>query len=318
MVNEFQFLSSLKAEYALEMVGDDCAVLPKDETSDLLITADLLIEDIDFRIEWTSPNLIGHKALAVSLSDMAAMGGVPKWAMLSIGVPEGLWNSSFLDLFYAGWFQLANEFGVELIGGDISRSPDKLVIDSIVGGEVARRTAILRSGAKAGELIAVTGALGGAAAGLRLLERQDVGERSKEWHQSLTTKQLEPQPQIAAGKLLHNTGLATSMIDVSDGLLSDLEHLCRQSGVGALIDAKHVPFVPDMGRAGMTSDQKFDLALNGGEDFELLFTFDPDRISDLDRSFFTVIGETTSNTGIIELIRDGTTHLVEPKGFRHF
>ena len=143
MVSEFEFIDNIRVKYGLDRIGDDCAVLPKDSDNDLLLTADMLIEDIDFRLEWTTPEFLGHKSLAVSLSDIAAMGGVPKWGMLSIGVPENLWNIDFLDRFYDGWLELASGYGVELVGGDVSRSPDKLVIDSVAGGEIAKGKAIL-------------------------------------------------------------------------------------------------------------------------------------------------------------------------------
>ena len=203
MVSEFQFIENLKSKYSLDKIGDDCAVLPKDAKTDLLLTADMLVEDIDFRLEWTTPEFLGHKALAVSLSDIAAMGGEPKWAMLSIGVPENLWNTAFIDRFYEGWFAIANEFGVELVGGDVSRSPDKVVIDSIVGGEVAKGKAILRSTAKPGDLIFVTGTLGGAAGGLKLLERGFLYTKEIREHTSdLLLRQLKPQPQLNIAKLL--------------------------------------------------------------------------------------------------------------------
>ena len=148
MRSEFDFIQNIKQEYGLEHVGDDCAVLPKDSETDMVVTADMLVEDIDFRLEWTTPEALGHKALAVSLSDVAAMGAEPKWAMLSLGVPEQLWSSSFLDQFYEGWHTLAERYGVELIGGDVSRVPSKLVIDSVVGGETPKGRAIRRSGAR--------------------------------------------------------------------------------------------------------------------------------------------------------------------------
>jgi len=121
--SEFEFIQNIKTKFSLTKIGDDCAILPKDDKTDLLVTADLLVEDIDFRLEWTTPELLGHKALAVSLSDIAAMGGDPRWSMLSIGIPERLWNSDFVDRFYDGWFELARKFDVDLVGGDVSRTP---------------------------------------------------------------------------------------------------------------------------------------------------------------------------------------------------
>src|SRR5438874_6172297 len=151
MVTELQFIENIRAKYNLDKIEDDCAVLPKDAETDLLVTADMLVEDVDFKLEWGAPEFLGHKALAVSLSDIAAMGGKPNWAMLSLGVPETIWNTDFIDRFYEGWHALAGEMGVELVGGDVSRSPEKLVIDSVVGGVVAKGKAILRSGARPGD-----------------------------------------------------------------------------------------------------------------------------------------------------------------------
>src|SRR5436190_19848048 len=125
MKSEFGFINDLKSRFSLDKIGDDCAVLPKDAKTDLLVTADLLVEDVDFRLEWTTPEFLGHKALAVSLSDIAAMGGRPVWSMLSIGIPERLWWTDFVKRFYEGWAALAAKYEVELVGGDISRSTDK-------------------------------------------------------------------------------------------------------------------------------------------------------------------------------------------------
>src|SRR5207248_5358981 len=129
----------------LDKVGDDCAVLPKDTATDLVVTTDLLVETIDFELSWTTPQRLGRKALAISLSDIAAMGADPTWSMLSLGVPERLWKPDFLDAFYEGWHRAARQYGVKMVGGDISRSPEKLFIDSIVAGEVTKDQAILRS-----------------------------------------------------------------------------------------------------------------------------------------------------------------------------
>jgi len=272
MLNEFEFIDSLRSKYHLSKIGDDCAVLPKDGESDLLLTADMLVEDIDFRLEWTTPEFLGHKALAVSLSDIAAMGGKPVWAMLSLGVPENIWQTDFVERFYEGWFALAREFDVELVGGDISRSPEKLVVDSVVGGEVPAGQAILRSGAEVGDVIFVTDTLGGAAGGLKLLERGFlILDELPDLTANMLLRQLKPMPQIIATKRLRKQGVVTSMIDVSDGLSSDLHHLCRQSGVGARIAADRLPVEPDLGNY-FHSDDSFQMALNGGEDFALLFT----------------------------------------------
>jgi thiamine-monophosphate kinase len=315
MSSEFEFLESIRRKFSLGKIGDDCAVIPKDEKTDMVITADMLVEDIDFRLEWTKPEFLGHKALAVSLSDIAAMGADPAWAMLSIGVPEQVWNSDFIDRFYEGWHLLASKFGVELVGGDISRTPDKIVVDSVVSGHVEKGGAIMRSTANPGDLIFVTNRLGGAAIGLAALEG---GFPSSAELENAMLKQLQPMPQIEWGKLLQQQHLASAMIDLSDGLSSDLTHLCRASGAGAVIHAEKIPVytLPDV--PDRLEIDPLDLALNGGEDFELLFTSDPKNFLTLKTAFFLHIGEVTANVGIIELIDGDSTSVLAPKGYRHF
>lgn len=318
MVSEFEFIENIKSNYGLERVGDDCAVLPKDEQTDQLLTTDLLVEDVDFRLEWTTPEFLGHKALAVSLSDIAAMGGTPTWAMLSIGIPRTLWNTNFVDKFYEGWFALADKHRVELIGGDLSRSPDKLVIDSIVGGEVEKGRAILRSTAKPGDAILVTGSLGGAGGGLKLLEGGLRFNKTLPFDaKNLVKRQLQPQPQLPTANILFALGLAMSMIDISDGLSSDLDHLCTQNNVGARIDANRIPIDSNL-VSEFSNEQSLKMALESGEDFELLFTTAKENISSLEKLDVTQIGEITSNVGIVELIAEGKSRILVPRGFRHF
>lgn len=319
MRSEFEFIDHIKLKYALNRVGDDCAVLPKDNVADMVVTADMLVEDIDFRLDWTTPRFLGHKALAVSLSDIAAMGAEPKWAMLSMAVPEHLWSTEFLDEFYTGWHLMAQKYNVELVGGDISKIESKLVIDSTVGGELPKGTAVLRSGAKPGDGIFVTGELGGAAAGLRLLEdglRYPAENGSR--YDSFLLHQLTPHPHVVNGSLIRTELNASAMIDLSDGLSSDLAHICEASGVGARLYADSIPIHRKLKRIFVERDEQFDMALNGGEDFELLFTVDEKNISAEKLSRFHRIGEVTANVGVIELIVDGAVRRLEPKGYRHF
>jgi thiamine-monophosphate kinase len=312
MVSEFQFINHIKKRFSLDRVGDDCAVLPQNRTTDLLITADLLIEDIDFRVDWSTTEQIGHKTLAVSLSDIAAMGGIPTSAMLSIGVPQKLWDEGFPEAFYRGWHKLASQFGVELIGGDTSRSPDKLVIDSIVLGEIPSGKAVLRSGARQDDAIFVSGTLGGASAGLMLLES---GQPKLAKTEKIIDRQLCPFPQVELGKQLRKLGIVTSMIDISDGLASDLLHICEASGVGAVLIAESIPVDPIVLEI---ADESFQAALNGGEDFELLFTVPESKVSALADLPVTQIGTITSDRGNLEVIRDGTRETLQPSGFQHF
>lgn len=318
MRGEFDFIGNLKKRYDLNVVGDDCAVLPQNDDVDLLVTADMLVEDIDFRLEWSTPEMLGHKALAVSVSDIAAMGGLPKWSLTSIGVPEKIWNSEFIDRFYNGWHSLADSLDVALIGGDVSRTPDRFVVDSIVGGNVAAGKAILRSGAKPGDAIFITGRLGGAAAGLRLLEQEIRVDDCTDWQRRLIRRQLAPLPKVAEGRVILKNGLASAMIDISDGLSSDLQHICKASGVGAVIDAAAVPVDHDSKKFTESNEQQLDLALNGGEDFELLFTVPKEKISELDLQQFSRIGTVTANVGIVELTTASETTVLHSSGYRHF
>ncbi len=323
MKTEFDFIEMIRRRYSLSKIGDDCAVLPKNSKTDLVITTDLLVEDVDFKLEWSTPEFIGHKALAVSLSDVAAMGAKPVWAMLSIGIPAHVWKTDFVEKFFDKYFRLARKFNVEIVGGDVSKTPDKIVIDSIVAGKMKKGKAVLRSGAIVGDLIFVTGKLGGAAGGLSLLEsgiRYD--SKDKIWQKNLLLKQLQPSPKISDGEFLRENNLATSMIDLSDGLSSDLAHICRASKVGAKIYADKVPFHKSLFLVADSFDEKLDLALNGGEDFELLFTISPKKYFQVENEFkkhrFFQVGEVTANLEMIELIIKEKSKILPPKGYRHF
>ncbi len=315
MRSEFEFLNNLRNDLNSSFIGDDCAVLPKDAKNDLLITADLLVEEIDFKVNWSSAKDIGHKALAVSISDVTAMGGTPEFALVSIGIPATIWESNFLDEFYEGFGALAAEFRVEIVGGDISRTPDKIVVDSIVLGKVLKGKAILRSTAKAGDLIYVTGALGSAAAGLKILQREgSPKELTKIWQRQLVERQLLPYPPNGT-KIFE---FATSMIDISDGLSSDLNHICGASGTGAKIYADKIPIDRNVYKCTDDLDDSLDLALNGGEDFELLFTVNPNNIASQVLEDFHLIGEITETPKIILIGRDDNSEILVPKGYTHF
>lgn len=315
MSSEFEFLDHIRKKFSLGKTGDDCAVLPKDAETDLLVTSDMLVEGIDFLRKWAPADAIGHKALAVSLSDIAAMGGTPKWAMLSLGVPEDVWNSDFLERFYEGWHKLADEFDVELVGGDISRTHGKLVIDSTVIGEVEKGSAVLRSTAKPGDHIFMTREIGLAARGLAVLMSEEEFPESES--RKAIERQLRPMPEVKAGKLLREKKLATAMIDISDGVSSDLAHICRASGVGASIYGESLPGLPPV-RFGHGVPDPFESILRAGEDFVLLFTVDQNRSSDIELRDFHRIGMITQNVGNIELIVQGRSRVIEPRGYRHF
>jgi thiamine-monophosphate kinase len=345
-MNEFDFIKRIRrlaserggASGLVRGIGDDAAVLKSFAGSDVVVSTDLLVEDVDFQRHTTQPDLLGHKALAVSLSDIAAMGARPRWALLSIGVPEDIWNSGFMDGFYSGFFKLAKRYDVGLIGGDVSRTGDKIVIDSIVLGETAKAGALFRSGAEPGDQIFVTGFLGDAAAGLRLIERgaqlhqrattdpsssDSAFERDPHSLDYLLLRQLQPEPRVGWGLLLGDQQLATAMIDISDGLSSDLNHLCTESEVGAVIDAAAIPINPLV--TELTGRRALDplmLALHGGEDFELLFTVNSTNVNKIPRR---VDGVPVTRIGAIEAASNGVrvlegtrTWTLEPGGWQHF
>ena len=253
-------------------IGDDCAVIRPRRGEDLVVTTDLSLENVHFRRDWHPPESVGHRCLARGLSDLAAMGARPEAAFLSLALPEDL-TGSWLVRFLDGLMALAERHRVPLAGGDTAKSPPGIhrrgglvVADIVLLGSVPKGRALLRSGARPGDGIYVTGALGGSAAELLALERQPAGFRTKD---KARHPHLYPEPRLAAGRKLLRDGLATAAIDVSDGLSTDLSHLCEESGVAAEIDAEALPV-----DARATLEQ----ALHGGEDYELLFTASPKAV----------------------------------------
>jgi thiamine-monophosphate kinase len=330
-MNEFDFIDKIR-KLANERgnraglvhgIGDDAAIFNADRGTSVVVSSDLLVESVDFDLQSTEPQFLGHKALAVSLSDIAAMGARPRWAVISIGVPPNVWQSDFTDSFYAGLFALADRYGVTVVGGDVSRTPDKLVIDSMVLGECAEGRGILRSGASVGDQIFVTGFLGDAAAGLRLLEHGARVGSSERPIDRLLLRQLKPEPRVGWGLLLGDQQLASAMIDISDGMSSDLNHLCVESEVGALIEASAVPIDPlVIELSGRRALDPLMLALHGGEDFELLFTVKPENVSKLpkrvDGVTLTQVGEVKEKARGVFITEGARTWQLEPGGWKHF
>ena len=326
--SEFEFIQRLRHRFGAG-IGDDCAVIRGTAGFETVVTTDLLIEDIDFRRTTAPALLLGHKALAVSLSDIAAMGARPRWSLVSIGVPEDVWQTEFVEQFYDGLAGLAQQFDVQLIGGDTSRTSEKLVIDSIVLGECRVDQAVKRAGAQPGDQIFVTGSLGGAAAGLRLIERgahlaeQNFADEDSQKIDHVLLRQLRPDPRVGWGIVLGDERLATSMIDISDGLSSDLNHLCTASSVGALIESSLLPIdtrvVELCGRRALDPLQ---LALHGGEDFELLFTVKPADVARLPRRVdgvgITRIGEVTKEADGVKISEGSRVWELNPGGWKHF
>ena len=265
-------------------IGDDCALLRIGPREELAVTTDLSVEGQHFRLAWHSPESIGHRTLARGLSDLAAMGARPVAAFLSLGLPKNLvqdQKKNWVERFFDGFLALAREFQAPLAGGDLAESPIA-VADVVLTGAVGRGQALLRSGAQPGDLLYVTGTLGGAAAALALLARwaetrsrprtaksdspQPASLRIPTKLEPLLAPHLFPQPRVTQGLWLASRGLASAAIDLSDGLSTDLAHLCEESHVAAEVDAAALPIGPGASLAQ---------ALHGGEDYELLFTAPP-------------------------------------------
>jgi thiamine-monophosphate kinase len=292
-------------------IGDDCAVLSASPDQDFLVTTDFSLEGVHFRHDWHSPESVGHRCVARGLSDIAAMGGDPIAVFLSLAVPADL-PQSWISMFIGGLARLAQKYGAALAGGDTARSPQGILADIIVLGAVPKGRAILRSDARLGDRIFVTGKLGGSAAAVMAMEKRPKSELDPKKY----PRHFFPEPRIQIGRILREKGLASAMIDTSDGLSTDLAHICEESGVGADINSEQVP----RAQVGKSNRQvSLDLALHGGEDYELLFTASsavrmPRKIRGVT---ITEIGRITRRKGLV--LRSGKrTEKLVPRGWEYF
>jgi thiamine-monophosphate kinase len=298
-------------------IGDDAAAWHGDASTQLL-TVDSFIQDEHFSLAMTSWQEAGWKALAVNLSDIAAMGGVPQYAVVSLALP-GDTEVDDMKALYQGMTELAQEFGVAIVGGDISRAPQVALNISVLGSTGNRNgTMLTRSGAKPGDRIAVTGYLGAASAGLEMLiEKLTFDDKT-----SARLKQafLKPYPRVNEGRLFLEQGVKAA-IDISDGLVSDLGHVCQASKLGARLEVSTVPVDPAV-RTGF-GDRALELALSGGEDYELLFTARAeiiDNISKIAKCPITVIGDMIADKEHRVSLFDqkGNTFKLDRSGWEHF
>jgi thiamine-monophosphate kinase len=295
-------------------IGDDCAILRVPGDHETLVTTDFSLESIHFRREWQSPECIGHRCLVRGLSDIAAMGGRPIAAFLSLALPVDC-SQKWVDRFFAGLLKLARRYGVELAGGDTAQSPAGVLADITVVGSVERGKALLRSGASEGDQIYVTGYLGESAAAVRLLSQGKIKRRD-----------VFPEPRIAVGEWLRKNDIASAAIDLSDGLSTDLAHICEESRVGALIQSEAVPIHPAAQRIAQVKRRStsvdaiaLDLALHGGEDYELLFTAPrkkriPAHIGGVN---ITRLGEVVRGRKV-KIVRQSKEMELKPRGWEHF
>lgn len=347
-IGEFQLIARLTAGKGYDPsvllgIGDDAAVFQAPAGGSLLACTDMLVEGVHFLREKTPPAALGHKALAVNLSDIAAMGGIPRQALVAVGWPPDC-PLEYAEGVYKGLYALAEEYGVNIIGGDTVRAPVVTINITVIGE--SRGKAVGRNGARPGHLLAVTGRVGAAAAGLALLRagmEEGTGESTKKGtaeagaggnensglpaavKEDLIRAQLFPVPRLRAAAVLTAAGAVTAMIDLSDGLAGDLRQLADASGVGALLYGDALP-IDNHTRAAAAFLQEDALrwALYGGEDYELLVALAPEKTAAAREKMkaagvaFTVVGEITPAAEGLRILQEGRIAPLKARGFDHF
>jgi thiamine-monophosphate kinase len=307
-------------------IGDDCAVIRVPRGHEVLVTTDFSLEGRHFRRDWHSPESIGHRTLARGLSDIAAMGGRPLATFLSLALPKSVARDApWVDSFWDGLLALAREHEVPLAGGDMAGSPLQgdagfVLADIVVVGAALKGRALRRSGARSGDLLYCTGALGGAAAELKALADQKQRKRLRQATVSGEHPHLFPRPRLAAGRSLLRRKLATACIDLSDGLSTDLAHLCRASGVCAELDAALLPAHPLT--AALPPAEQITAMLHGGEDYELLFTARagtrvPARIAGVAVTRIGRVVTCRKARPLMTIVAEGSRFELKPQGWEH-
>jgi thiamine-monophosphate kinase len=326
-IGEFGFIKLLEQENrdffnkVVKGIGDDCAVLEKDENTVLLVSTELFIEDIHFLRKKTPPYELGIKVVNASLSDIAAMGGDALFLFSCISVSPDTKLDYMKDL-YKGIKDACSRYKVDIVGGDTSRSLHRMAINVTVIGEMEKSRVVYRKGARPGDAIYVTGFLGDSAAGLRILKEElSVPEHAKRY---LEKAHNMPEPDLKAGRLAAEHMLASAMIDISDGLVADLNHICEQSGTGAVLYLESLPISKEL-----LSVQRYlpvscqELALYGGEDYKLIVVVKAEKVDEFESLFKKHglpcyrIGEITEEKGI-KLVSHGRSSLLEVRGYVHF
>jgi thiamine-monophosphate kinase len=313
LIKKYFTPSDSPGESVILGVGDDCALLQPPAGKELVVTIDTLVEGVHFAAG-ADPEGLGHKALAVNLSDLAAMGAEPAWVTLALTLPES--DPLWLEGFSRGFLALATASGVRLVGGDTTRGP--LSITVAAHGFVEPGEALRRDGARPGDLVYVTGTIGDGAVALLA---QQGRYRPQQGEEELRMRLQRPTPRLDAGRAL--TGIATAAIDLSDGLVADLGHICERSGTGAELNLQAVPLSPAV-RAYLQQGGEWQRVLTGGDDYELCFTLPPSRSNALESLqqqldyHLTPIGRVVSETGLHWRMADGSELQLTSPGYEHF
>ncbi len=308
----------------IEGIGDDVAVLDVSGPEYLLATCDIQVEGVHFTREAITPYQLGRRVAAINVSDIAAKGGDPRWALVSLALPGDI-EVGWVEELYRGMREETALAGASVVGGNLSGMKSAVVVDFTLLGVVAPERFVRRSTARAGDAVLLTGAAGESRAGLELIRRPDM-KLSSSVRRRLTQRHLCPQPRLAEGRLLAHSGLVTAMMDVSDGVVGDLLHICEASGKGAEIETASLSISPELSEAALAAGaDPLEWALSGGEDYELLFTAAPEDVPFLKKMVLeatgtacTQIGVICTGAGVVLRLADGT--LLDPaaKGWDHF
>jgi thiamine-monophosphate kinase len=325
-IGEFGFIERIKGgclirnENVIIGIGDDSCVFKTSAEVASLLTTDMLVEQIHFLLEAIPPYQLGRKSLAVNMSDIAAMGGTPKEAVLSVAIPDTV-DLEYLDALYDGMKAMAKEFEVNLLGGDTTSSPGPLIINIALVGEAQKEEVLYRSTAKVGDVVFLTGPVGSAAAGLDIILK---GRGADEWEE-LIEAHHNPYPQIKTGRIIASMKVANSLIDVSDGVAADLGHICTESKLGAIIEEEMIPTTAQF-RAYCAKFQENSrhLSLHVGEDYVLLGTVPEESATRLQKALesngcqFHPVGKTVAESGLRLEGSDGSVEVIGAIGWDHF
>lgn len=328
LISRLQSRLKYRSSQVIQGIGDDCAVLSLNNGNYQVLTTDALVETVHFNLKTHTPEQLGWKTMAVNISDIAAMGGEPKFAVISVGIPNSL-PVDFLDRFYRGLNQASLKYKVALIGGDTVSSPKHLFINIALLGETLKKKVFVRSGARPGDKVFVTGTLGDSALGLKVLEsprKKWIGPETL--RKKLIQRHLKPEPRVeVAAWLAKSEYKVTSMIDISDGLTQDLGHILKAGKVGADLSESDIPISKSLSRYSLINGlSALELALSGGEDYELLFTLASEDVTSLSIESITKANQPVTQIGVIT-VKEGirlisktgrSKTLKRSMGFNHF
>ena len=325
-IGEFGFIERIRKgclirdKNVIKGIGDDCCVFKISGDLPVLLTTDMLVENVHFLLGTISPYELGRKSLAVNISDIAAMGGNPQEAVISIAIPDNL-DLEFLDGVYEGMKSMAKEFDINLLGGDTTYSPQYLVINIALVGKAPEDEILYRSGARVDDVIFVTGAVGSSAAGLDIV----LTGNSFNGREELLKAHHDPSPHVKEGRIIAGNGTVNSLIDVSDGVAADLGHICAESGLGALIEEMSIPTTTNFqAYCKQMNQDSIQLSLHVGEDYVLLGAVPPDAAGQLGEALksegceFHPIGKMVLEPGLRLQRSDGSIEPIKVRGWDHF